>query len=196
VQTEVVEESRMPVLPPGYVVRRLECTTEGLAIYDAIGRRITVPRGEVVLIAAGRVRHATFERSHPERDPVRVRHIHLAHSIMIPFLQRDIQMQNNARESAEWVLRGEIVLVSGAKRFSIEAENFNFASLGQRTTRDVTQDFCLLIQDLAKLAPHAALNRGATSLLAEPPEIATYPGKHVLEDEMTWMLWWAARRQS
>ena len=148
------------------------------------------------MIAAGRVRHATFERSHPERDPVRVRHIHLAHSIMIPFLQRDIQMQNNARESAEWVLRGEIVLAGGAKRYSLEAENFNFSGLGERKTRDVTHDFCLLIRDLAKFASHAALNRGATSLLAEPPEIATYSGKRVLEDEMTWMLWWAARHKS
>ena len=29
---------------------------------------------------------------------------------------------------------------------------------------------------------------------AEPPEIATYPGKRFLEDEMTWMLWWSPLR--
>lgn len=194
VEVEVVEESRMPVLPTGKMIRRLECKPEGLTVFDSIGWKASVAWGDVMLIAAGRVKQATFPRTRAEGDEVRTESIHIsAHGMPVKVRP---EFEYTSRESAEWFLRIEIMLAGGVERYSIEGGNFDFACLGERASKSLAHNFCLLVRELVRFAPHAVLNSGASSIIAGPGEVVAYPRKNVLEDEIVWMLWWAAKQQS
>jgi hypothetical protein len=189
VQTEVVEEAKLPPLPPAKTVRRLEFTREALMVFDPLNRSFPVPWGHLMLLTAGDVQQATFTRTRTEREEVRTKFVHG----VIPIQVREIKVGYSSQESAAKVLRGEIVLTRAAARYTIEAENFNYAAcLGERARKDAPLDFCLVMRELAGFAPQAALGRGAASILAEPPAFVAYPRHKFLEDELVWMLWRAA----
>jgi hypothetical protein len=190
IETEVVEESALPPLPPGKTLRRLEFTPEAMVVFDPLGRAFPVEWGHVMLIAAGGVQQAAFQRTREERETVRTKFVHG----VIPVKVREIKVDYTSRESAEKVLRGEIILTRGAARYSLEAENFNYAAaLGERVTKEVPQNFCTLMRELVKHAPQAALGRGAAAIMAEPPGFVRYTRIRSLEEEMTWMRWKMAK---
>jgi hypothetical protein len=56
-------------------------------------------------------------------------------------------------------------------------------------THDPAANFTLLVQDLAKYAPHAQLNRGAHHLREGVAEALRYPSKNAFFEEITWLLW-------
>ena len=82
----------------------------------------------------------------------------------------------------------EVLLARAAMRFQIEGERFRFNYLGDRKRPDVAENFALLVRDMMKFAPHAAVNRGAY-LLRENSTGFEYPSKHAFHEEITWMLW-------
>ena len=186
IETEVLDESALPPLPPGKVVRRLEFTTETLMVFDALGRAVPVPWEDLMLLAAGNIQQATFPRTRTEREEVRTKFVHG----VIPIQVREIKVGYSSQESAQKVLRGEIILTRAATRYTIEGENFNYvACLGEHACKDISADFCLIMRELARRAPEAALGRGVAALLAEPPGLVAYPRHKSLEEEMVWMLW-------
>ena len=86
----------------------------------------------------------------------------------------------------------EIIISGAVLRYSINAERFNFMSLGGRRTGDVTQDFALLIQDLARFATNAVLNRGAEAIRRNQP--FAYPTRNAFQEEIVWTLWQMKKR--
>ena len=189
IEADVIEESALPPLPPGKTVRRLEFTSDALMVYDPLGRPFPVPWGNLTLLAAGNVQQATFQRVRSEREEVRTKFVHG----VIPVPVRETIVGYSSQESAAKVLRGEIILTRSAARFSIEAENFNYAAcLGEHFQRDVPLDFCRLIGELAGRAPQAAQTRGVATIMAEPPVFLAYPRQKFLEEEIVWMIWRAS----
>jgi hypothetical protein len=191
-ETEVVEESQLPVLPVAKTIRRLEFTRDALMIYDPLGQKFPVEWGHLLLIGAGCLRQASFQRTRSEWE---VTTTVLVQGV-IPVTVRDTKVEFSSRESAGWVLRAEILLTRAMVRYSIEAEEFSFACLGERATRDLAANFCLLLKELMKFAPHAVLNRGATSIGAESPGFVSYPHANVFHQELTWLLWQRARQRA
>jgi hypothetical protein len=184
VETEIIEHSQWPVLPVTKTIRRLECAPEALMIYDPYGRKFPVEWGQVMLIAAGSVRQATFERKRTELVETKIK---LVHGIPIP--ERKVTVGFSTQEGEAKADRVEIVLTGGVAQYSIEAKDFNYAYLGERVTQNPAVNFALLLRDLVNYAPGAKLNRGATAMLTEPPSSVSYPHKNSLQDEIQWMLW-------
>jgi len=83
----------------------------------------------------------------------------------------------------------DIVLRDAMTRYSIDANAFVFDYAGTEPTQDTPTNFALLVQDLAKSAPHAGLNRGAVLFCKQAEEVFTYPSRAAFFDEITWMLW-------
>ena len=185
IETEVIDDSQLPALPAIKLVRRLECVPEALMIFDPYGRKFSVEWAHVGIIAAGNVRQATFRRERTEKEEVKIKVVHG----LIPITERKVTVAYNTREAAATVNRAEIVLTRGVAQYSIEAEGFNYTYLGERVTQDVTANFLMLLRDLAKYGPRAALNRGASANLAEPSAFVTYPHKNSLQEEIQWLLW-------
>jgi len=185
IDSEVIEETALPALPPAKAVRRLEFTPEAMMVYDPLNRPFPVAWDHLMLLAAGSVQQANFQRVRTEREEIRVK---LVHGMPVPV--RETKVGYSSQESAAKVLRGEIIFVRSAARFCIEAESFNYAGcLGDRCQRDVPVDFCLLMRELANRAPQAVRARGVASILAEPPAFIAYLRHKFLEEEIIWMMW-------
>ena len=167
VETIVIEETELPVMPPAKVIRQIDFLPNYLTMYDPMGRSFTLPAHDVMFIAAGDVRIHEYKRvkSGPEES----------------------QLSSTGQTNSHLML--EIFLVGGVSRYSIAAEDFAFGYLGGRITESLSHNFGLLVQDLAQFAPHAGLNRGAFLLCENAEELFTYPNKPAFYEEMTWMLW-------
>jgi hypothetical protein len=175
VETEVVEESELPVTPPAKLVKQIEFLPTHLEMYDPLGRNFILPSQEILLIAAGNVRLPELRKARAGAEAL---HPH-------PHAGTD----SKAKEAEQYHLLLELVLAGGVARYSIRGDDFVFNHLGARMTNNLTHNFALLVQDLADLAPHAGLNRGAFQFSEKVDPLFTYPSKAAFFEELTWMLW-------
>lgn len=179
VETELVGESKLPVIPPAKVVRQVEFYSSHLRIYDPMRRAALLPWKEILLIAAGYVRR---REPRPHRNALADPPFHgerrAPHGVS----------GGKLRETGSHMLL-DLFVNGGATRFSITAEEFTFDHLGTRLTNDLALNFVSLIEDLSQEAPHAALNRGAYLACQKSPELFPYPSKAAFNEEITWMLW-------
>jgi hypothetical protein len=188
--TEVVPEIALPVLAESKIVRSLEFSAETLTLRDVMQQSTTIANQDFKLLAAGSVRTAAFSRRRIETQEVRAHTLHIpihAFPLMIPIVQHETRVQYIARESEEWVLRAEIMVVN--QRFVIEGENFDYGCLGSAMTQDTATNFCLLVHELAGKFSPPLISRGVRSILADPPDFAYYPNKDAFDNELLWLLW-------
>ncbi len=181
VETEIVDQRQLPPMPPGKTLRQLVCRPEALALYDPLGREFCVDWRHVWLIAAGCVYLFSLERPVMEQRPRR--RIGLG-----PLSGREIE-EGMAHEAQTPHLLLEIVLTRGVQRFSVAADRFAFACLGERRTPSLPENFTLLVRDLIRCAPHATLNQGARLVGQEPPQLFHYPSKNAFYEEILWLLY-------
>jgi hypothetical protein len=165
VETIVVEESRLPSLPPGRIGRQAELDSAHLTLFDPMRRASRVAWNDIHFIAAGLVRTREGSKARPARAG------------------------SEPKEEQSGNLMLEIFLREGLGRFSVDGREFNYDHLGGRLTDDPAVNFVFLVQDLARNAPHAGLNRGACAVCQKPPELFPYPNKQAFHEELTWMLW-------
>ena len=184
VETEIVDESYLPAMPPGKQINRLDCVPEHLLIYDPLGRSFPLPWPHVMLIAAGMARVTEFVRVPEESRKVRFN--------MNGGAYVEHRTEYHSREERNEQCVAEIIISGAVLRYSINAERFNFMSLGGRRTGDATQDFALLIQDLARFATNAVLNRGAEAIRRNQP--FAYPTRNAFQEEIVWTLWQMKKR--
>ncbi len=180
VETVVVKESELPMVPPARVVRQMELLPEHLTMYDPMRRMFTVPWPDLLFVAAGKVRLQEFYRGKAAYETL--------HS-QPPAVAGSLAGDKNTWREFHYHLMLEIVLRDAMTRYSIDANAFVFDYAGRSLTQDVPTNFALLVQDIAKFAPHAGLNRGAVLLCKEVEEVFTYPSRAAFMDEITWMLW-------
>ena len=180
-ETEIVEQSLLPELPPAKLVQRLDYQPEHLLIFDPLGNSFPLEWRHVLLIAAGAVRLNEFVRHQKIRS---VTHHH-GDGHTTP----DVEYESVTREERNVHLLGEIIITGAALRYRFTADKFNFASLGARRTDSPVGNFGLFIRDLIQFCPHAGLNRGASALHLQTPEIFNYPTKNAFHEEIVWRLW-------
>ena len=181
VETEVVDEKQLPALPQTKFVNRLSCSEAGLEIFDPTGRSFVIEWGHVMFITAGAVTTNDFVRRVVERPVTR---FDFDGNVYV-----ENQTEVSHKEERAVHLLMEIVLTRGVMRYSVSAEKFNFSYLGDRMTRNVSQNFQTLARDLAGFAPHAVLSLGMTSLVKEGTELVRYPSKNAFFEEIIWNIW-------
>ncbi len=186
VETEIVEQSLLPEVPPAKTVHHLECQPEHLLVFDPLGNSFPLEWRHIFLIAAGAVRVSDFVRQPKPRPVTRV--TGRGH------LTQETEYETVTREERNFHLLGEIIIAGAALRYSFAADRFNFGCLGARRTDSLVGNFGLFLRDLAQFAPHAGLNRGASGLVRETPEIFSYPTKNAFHEEIVWMLWQMKKR--
>jgi len=165
VETVVVEESRLPSLPPGRIGKQAEFDSAHLTLFDSMRRPSRVAWSDIQLIAAGLVRMREGRKARPGHEAGEPKEEQAGHLLL------------------------EIFLREGLGRFSIDGADFAYDHLGGRLTDDPNVNFVFLVQDLARNAPHAGLNRGGYAACQKPPELFPYPSKPAFHEELTWMLW-------
>jgi hypothetical protein len=181
VETEVVDQSLLPELPPIKFVHRLECLPEHLMIHDPLGRAFPVEWKNIMLIAAGSVRLTDFVRQQEERPVVRYT------AGGTPY--RETEYETFSREERNFHGLAEMVITGAVLRFCLDAGKFNFSYLGERKTKDVSRNLGLVIQDAIQFCPNAARNRGAEAIRLHSEPTFAYPSKNAFHEEIVWMLW-------
>ena len=185
VETEVVEDASLPVLPEAQLVHRIDCTPDALTIYDALNRGFPLKWESVMLIAAGQVSLTEFKDVRTEtKVPSRSYGRFGAGEKTV--VDHNLKEERHDR----WLL--EFLLAGAALRYNVNADDARptlFLGLGDRRTNDVAANFKLLVQAMLKGAPQAAINRGAYYLRENSAEPFRYPMKKVFYEEMVWLLW-------
>ena len=203
IETEIAEQSALPVLPVMRHVTRVECTPDALVIYDPVGRGFPLGWSDIMLVAAGLVEMIDFKCvSTPAVMPSSQGGLGIVDQLLFsnttfPNISRASVTQGESfhyetREEHHPRWMAEIVIRGGGLRYNLEADQAAqplFACLGDRRTDDVGRNFQLLMQDLLSNAPLAAVNRGAYYLREGNTAAFIYPGKNAFYDEMTWLLW-------
>ncbi|MEO6183700.1 MAG: hypothetical protein ABIP71_11510, partial [Verrucomicrobiota bacterium] len=177
IETDVVAQADLPTLPPTKFVQRLDCTPEGLLIYDPLGRSFPLPWPHVMLMAAGCVRVTDFTRVEKPSFSTSDSEGGTYETTSISSVE-----ERNDRLLLEIVVSGAVL------RYSVSAEKFRFDYLGERRTKSLPENFALLVQDLAAFAPQAMLNRGAF-FLKQNENLFPYPSKNAFFEEIIWLLW-------
>jgi hypothetical protein len=180
VETEIVDRSHLPALPQTHFVHRLDCTPEHLLIYDPLGKSFTLDWRHIMFVAAGSVRPTDFVR-HQEKQPV-------------PYHRRgrmieEVECETVSREEQNFHLLAEIIVTDAVLRYSVTADKFNFAYLGERNMQSTEANFSLLVRDLVTFGANAALNRGAEALSQDATKMFSYPSKNAFYEEIVWSLW-------
>jgi hypothetical protein len=179
VEIELVEESKLPVIPSARIIQQVEFHVSHVTLYDPMRRAAEVAWRDIVFIAAGYVRMREVRRHCGALDEPGI------HSTGIG---QETSSTSHAREEEHIHMVLEI-FASGGTRYSLSADEFIFDHLGARLSNDLAMNFVSLVQDLAREAPHAGLNRGAFKACQQPPELFPYPSKAAFNEELTWMLW-------
>ncbi|EEF60544.1 hypothetical protein [Pedosphaera parvula] len=195
VETEVVEESMLPTLPPGPNTTFVDCTPEQLVVYDSLNRPVQVDWQSVVLIAAGKVPLIEFNKIRVETPASPFDPANFGREYEY---QPRTNTEYETREERQHHLLLEIILEGGISRYGIDAgksAHLLFRYLGERKTRDLQANFTLLIQDLASFAPHAAVNRGTYYFRERAAQPFFYPSKNAFYEEIIWLLWKLSQKQ-
>jgi hypothetical protein len=185
VETEVVEDASLPVLPEARLVHRIDCTADALLIYDPLGRSFPLKWENIALIAAGRVNLIEFKDIRKETK-VQGRSYGRFGSAEKTVVSHDLKEERHDR----WLL--EFFITGAALRYNMNADVARpmlFQGLGERLTKDLAVNFKLLVQDMMNGAPNAAVNRGAYYLRDNGTEPFYYPAKKAFYDEIIWLLW-------
>ena len=150
IETEMVEETKLPVIPPAKIARQAEFQPGHLTLYDSMRHPSEISWADIMFIAAGyvRMREVRRHRTAPEEPSL--------HGAGVAV---DMASSSQSREEERHHLLVDILLTSGTGRFSIDAGEFSFDHLGARLSDDLAVNFVFLVQDLAAMAPHAGLDR-------------------------------------
>lgn len=200
IAAEVVEDASLPALPETFALSRLDCTPEALLVYDSLERVATLEWSEVWMIASGKVTLQEFrdvplptpEVDYADLIPSQIRS--LAYNKHHGYIRRVFSKTTEEAHDRHLL---EIFLTGGSIRYSINADKapLLFAYLTDRRTGDFSKNFNLVVQDLVRHAPHAALNRGANFVAENIEQPFFYPNKIAFYHEIIWLLWQASRIQ-
>jgi hypothetical protein len=202
IESEVVEQSALPALPPMRHLMQVECTPDALMIHDPAGRSFPLAWRDIMLVAAGNVGVIDFKRTSTPAvlpmdggslgtiDQILFENSGLPQMSIPRVAYVDPNYETREMHHQRWM--AEVVIRGGGLRYNLEAEAAGqplFHYLAKRRTDDVTKNFQLVVQDICQYAPEAAVNRGAYYLREGNAAAFAYPSKNVFYDEMIWLLW-------
>ncbi|GEM_PF-945490 len=205
VNTAVIPEALLPTLPPPQVIHSVECLPDALLVHDSLGQMIPHEWDDVLLIAAGQVRVEELVRIRKRRSrrPGKKQPWLTKEETVNTLLGESSPYRVEVDESNVYVeyeskiqrsekLLLEIITGRAERRYSVMADKSAiplFSFLGDRRTVNWRQNFRFIVQDLARLAPEAAVNRGADGIRNNGQEIFRYVSRGKFNDELVWLLW-------
>lgn len=183
VETEVVEESALPELPPARQLTKGCFTPEALQIDNLLGRVFPLAWNDILLIAAGRARLTEFKENLVDKVVIRPTHDYMPKVVM--------QTETREEINDHWLL--EIITRGAALRYRTVADRpeamLLFQCLGEQRSRDPSENLCLLVRALAKSAPSAILNHGAYCMIEGLDTSFYYPSQTAFYREIAWLRW-------
>ena len=195
IETELVTEKSLPVLPAAKLVRKLALSSEALILHDPLGRPFPLAWEHIQVLAAGNVRLQKFRK--------------VAQSMPVsPFLRSSgidgtdpsfgsHSVDYTTREETVTDFMLEIVITGGALRYTVNVDKpFLFQLLGTRFNQNLSENFRVVVQEICRSASHAVLNRGAYLLSRNDQQPFVYPSKTAFLEEIIWLLWHLRRAQS
>jgi len=180
-ETEIVDQSHLPAIPPTHFVHRCEPSPEHLLIYDPAGRSFALEWPHVLIVAAGAVRLTEFVQQRKQRPVTRYRGDGVQ--------SVEIEYDTVSKEEQNFRLLCEIIVTGGALRYSVTAEKLNFSYLGERNMGNPVANFSLFVRDLVRFSSHCYVNRGAEVMQNDATKAFSYPSKNAFYEEIVWMLW-------
>jgi hypothetical protein len=194
VETEVVEERSLPPLPEMRGVHQLECTPDALMIYDPLNRSFPLKWENIMLVAAG---HVMLDEIDQVRREVQVPQYGGYGPLHGARVETQVEYSTKFERNERWLL--EITITGGALRYCVNADQAGpllFRYLGDRAGDDLQANFTLLVQDILKAAPQAAINRGAYYLRENSDKVFAYPSRNAFYEEIIWLMWQMAKHQT
>lgn len=186
VAAAMVSERDLRLLPESKALHRLSLTEQALEVYDLRGRATPVAWSEIMLVAAGAVRHVEMGVMPAERATTRL------HAALGVWPNTVVEAVRKVESEAQLIL--EIVLAGGATRYELDAAQFPFKYAVDRPEFSTVQRFVWLVREIGSRATRAILNRGASDVRNGIELVRGYPSRPAFTDEMVWLLWNAARR--
>jgi hypothetical protein len=191
VETEVVEDTVLAELPTPRLLTKVVFTSDGLGIYDVLGRCVPLQWNSIEVIAAGKVRVTEFKHDLVSNLVTRSNEDYGALRLATQAVTKEAQADH---------LLLEILTTGAAARYHAIADrpeaHLLFQSLGERRGKDAAQNLALFVQDLAKAAPGAVLNHGAYFMCEEGDPSFAYPSRTAFYREIAWLLWMDATGQT
>jgi hypothetical protein len=185
VAVSLVAERDLPRLPEGLSVHRLELWPQALTVYDPLNRPTMIPWEGVALIAAGAALH--FDLNRTQTELARRQHA----GINGVTSQTRPESGHSIASSCQLLL--EILLDQPARRYQINAAEFEFKHVIDRPGLSTEEKFIWLVRELRHHAPQAILNAGARRLDDGQETVPIYTYRQVLVDEMVWLLWYRSQ---
>ena len=184
IETHLIAESTLPVLPIAHVMRELEFLPDRLKITDPMQRAMEVPYADFLLVIAGYVKIREIRKHRATLEEPASRSAGIGQDLVSGF---------SSREEEHPHLLLDLYLRNGG-RYSLDADAFSYDCLGDRRTEDKALNFVALIQTLIQAAPNAGQNQGAYMACQDPPELFPFPSKAAFNEETIWMLWRIAQQ--
>lgn len=182
INSEIVPHNDLPVLPNAKIVRRIDCLPEHLLIFDALNRSFPVEWRYVMMIAVGKLPLSQWRRKAIKRLEF---NYHGSGYEQAPRIRTDY----TTREERKLTFVVEIIMQRAVLRYSIKENHLLFHYLKDRAKGNKYEKYKILIQDLTRLAPQAAINRGAFYMREGERLPFQYPSKNAFYEEILWLLW-------
>ena len=181
IETQVIAESDLPVLPPTLFVNRLECTAASLLVSDSVNRPVEIPWSQVMLVSVGRfpvvevIRQRLSGKSNRDNFA--------ATSDVDGAISYESKQVHTRKTVVEVITRGAVPRVT-----ILPERPVMFQYLEKRKSRNETDNVRSFLRDMAPFVPEAGWNRGARGLLASKAELMGFPSKDAFHQEMIWLL--------
>lgn len=193
VETEVVDEATLPVLPEMRNLHQMDCTPDALILYDPLNQDFPLKWENIIMVAAGRV---LMDEINEIRREIQVpSHGGYRRYGSAP-TETQVEYSTHYERNDRWLL--EITITGAALRYGVNADKspLLFKGLGDRKSDDLQKNFTMLVQDICRAAPQAAVNRGAYYLRENSDKVFAYPSKNAFYEEIIWLMWQMAKNQT
>jgi len=178
VAAAIIDEADLLPLPAAYRSREVRPGVDGLIVFDTLNRPMAFAWAAVTLIAAGIVSDSEFQvvlRGH--------------------YAVSKVSLEN--RSTVEQTTPKAIIdihLASNPFRVQVDGGRHRYSYLGDGKPLSNRDCYERLVLDLAHHAPHAAINRGADTIIRGVKRRA-YRSMRVFEREIAWLTWLTASRE-
>jgi hypothetical protein len=195
-EAAVVPEAKAGPLPDPLPVHELRCSPEALAYTVGTSpEERRAPWDSVAVASAVGLREEFRSQKTVQEGPSQGQRlaslgITLATGIPIHIGGKKKEVVKNVVK-ADFFLYMDVFLRVGPaySRLHVDAQKFRFTYLGERRQPAVLGNFRLVLEDLARYAPGARLNKGVrTSLAGQPFLAAGYDSMADYEKECRWLL--------
>jgi hypothetical protein len=182
VNAAVAKDEELRLLPVSQTLQRIELQHEQLVFCDYLGRTTGVSWDDFSLVAAGAINRVEIGSAPAPRS-------------LFGFSSKS-QKDSRSHLETERQFILELVVGRGLARYEILADQFQFQAGHTGAGASLLEKFVWLVREMTRRATQAMFNRGAQDICDGVALVRGYPSRQLLTDEMIWLMWNAAQRQT